>query len=115
MGDFNIYTTKPSYDDTGEDYYRPAVKTDFEANYVQIRETASRGRYSPFLLHWEKLPESEYQLIKTFFDLYRGSSFTWTHDITSVTYTVIFKSDYLKTKFVKPYGYRSLDIELEEM
>ncbi|OPY03559.1 MAG: hypothetical protein A4E60_00224 [Syntrophorhabdus sp. PtaB.Bin047] len=115
MDSFNdAYTKQPSFG-SSEEYYRPMDNTEFEANYVQVTATASRGRHSPFSLTWEKLPEAQYQSIKTFFDSHVGEEFTWTHPVTSVVHTVMFRTGKLKTDFVTPFGHRKLSLELEEM
>jgi len=108
------YTQKPSYGDTGEQYYKPRIKTESEGNYVHIRDRATRGRHI-FTLSWERISESEYLSIKSFFDKYSGSAFYWTHDVTNTTYTVIFADDIIESKFVQPHGYRSVTVRLEEL
>lgn len=115
MDSFNsAYTTRPAFG-SSEEYYRPMESTEFEANYVQVTATSARGRHSPFVLAWEKLPEVQYQSIKDFFDTHVGEEFNWTHPVTGVTHIVVFKSNKLKSDFVKPFGYRKLSVELEEM
>ncbi len=114
MDSFNsCYTVQPSMG-SKERYYKPRSHTPFEANYVQTADTAARGRYSPFTLAWEKLPRAQYEAIVAFFDTH-GGAFNWTHPVTGTTHVVVFKSDAIEGEFVKPYGYYSLTLELEEM
>lgn len=110
----DCYTKQPSFG-SKQRYYKPSSRTEFEANYVQVGETAARGRYSPFSLVWDKLPKSEYEAIEAFFDTHSGDSFYWTHPITGTTHTVVFKSDAVEGEFVEPFGYYKVTIELEEL
>jgi len=114
LDSFNsCYTVQPSIG-SKQRLYKPRVHTKFEANYVHTRDTASRGRYSPFTLNWEKLPRSEYEAIEAFF-LTHGEAFNWTHPITGTVHVVVFKSDAIEGEFVQPFGHYKLTVELEEM
>ena len=91
---------------TEEEYYKPQIKIEFEANYVQTRAQATRARHAWPSLGWSTLPESEFQLLESFFLANQGNSFTWTHPVTSVAYVCVFSSNYIKNKFGVP-GYRT--------
>jgi phage-related protein len=114
MDSFNsVYTTPPSVG-LAEEYYKPQLRNDFEANYVQVREKSARGR-NIFNLNWDSIPEAEFQAIKTFFSSHIGYAFTWTHPVTAVTHTVIFKEDTLRSEHVEAVGRRKTGTSLEEL
>ena len=79
-----------------EEYYKPALKSEFEANYIQTRKTATRGRRK-LPLAWDRMTEAQYQILEAFFDANQGLSFTFTHPLTSVTHTCVFSASSLKS------------------
>lgn len=98
-----------------EEYYLPQAKSEFEANYVQTRKIATRGRHQ-FALVWNQMSETDYQTLKTFFDTNQGSSFTWTHPISGTSYTCVFSGDSIKSKPGVYPGYRTnVSCPIEEL
>lgn len=107
-------STIPAPDDgCSGSHYRPAVKTEFEANYPQTRPAATRSR-GKWPLHWGKLEETHYQTLETFFDTYQGQIFTWTNPRTGTAHNCIFSSDEIAFKYVEP-DYREVDVGIEEI
>jgi hypothetical protein len=87
-----------------EEFYKPQIKTEKEANYVQTRRTASRGRRI-LPLAWTLMTEAEYQILEAFFDTYQGTMFTFTHPVTGTTYNCVFSANSIKAKW-KSAGFR---------
>lgn len=74
--------------------YRPQVRTQKEANYVQSRVQFSRTRWH-FELGWAGLSDTDYNLLVAFFDANQGGTFNWTHWISGTVYVVGFADDQL--------------------
>ncbi|MBP7528329.1 MAG: hypothetical protein KA801_10405 [Syntrophorhabdaceae bacterium] len=114
MDSFNTaYTTPWNYGAKGE-HYKPQIRTEKEANYVQVRSGASRSREKNIHLPWDKIPISEYQDIIEFFDAHIGEAFTWTNEATGVTHIVVFAQDTIPYEFVA-HGKMKIDVYLEEL
>jgi hypothetical protein len=96
-----------------EGSYRPQIRTDKEANYIQVRPGSTRTR-KRWVLSWVAMSEVNYSTLKTFFDSYQGSSFNWTHPITSTVYVAVFVESIIAASWVAP-GYWAIDIEIEEL
>jgi hypothetical protein len=96
-----------------EEYYKPQVRQEFEANYVQSRPRSTRGR-SRWALHWDLLSEADYQTLLAFFAANQGGVFTWIHPISSASYTCRFSGDVLKSRIVMP-DCRAVDCPIEEV
>lgn len=96
-----------------EETYLPVVRTEKEANYVQIRKrtTRSRGRWN---LSWKAMLEADYQSLLTFFEANQGTSFTWTHPKSAVSYTCVFSEDSLTSRIISPTR-RSVNVVIEEL
>lgn len=96
-----------------EDIYKPIVRIEKEANYVQVRKrtTRDRGRWN---LSWKAMSETDYQTLLTFFTTNQGSSFTWVHPKSSVSYTCVFSGDSLVSKIISPTR-RSVNLAIEEL
>lgn len=90
---------------TEEELYKPAHKMEFEANYVQTRPSATRGRRK-LAIFWKILSETDYQTLETFFSANQGCVFTYTHPVTSSALNCIFSDNSLKSK-VDSAGYRT--------
>ena len=104
-------TSPPSYP-FEEEVHLAQIKSRFEDGKVQsrVKWTSARDRFS---LRWIQMEESEYQDFKLHFEANQGSTFSWTHPITSTVYTVRYMSDSLKTTATLP-GYRSVRVQIEE-
>lgn len=114
MDSFNSsYTTPWKYGGKGE-HYKPQIKTQKEANYVQVRSAASRAREKSIHLPWDRVPIAEFQAIIAFFDAHIGQAFSWTNEATGVTHTVVFAQDTIPYEFVS-HGYVRIDVYLEEL
>ncbi|MFA5208638.1 hypothetical protein [Shewanella sp.] len=93
--------------------YLPIVRTEKEANYVQTRKRATRDRGS-WDLSWKAMSETDYQTLLTFFLANQGTSFTWVHPKTAVSYTCVFSTDGLQSKIISPTR-RSVEVAIEEI
>ncbi len=114
MDSFNsAYTTPWAYGAKGE-HYKPQIRTEKEANYVQVRSAAARARERSIHLPWDRIPIAEYQSIVAFFDSHIGEAFTWTSEVTGITHTVVFAQDSIPYEDVS-HGMRKIDVYLEEM
>ncbi len=100
--------------DTGDEFYKPQIRQEFEANYVQSRPTATRGR-GRWDLKWGRMLESEYQALKTFFNTYQGCSFTWTHPVAGTTHTCVFSANSIKSKWGGPGQWKDVECPIEEL
>lgn len=98
-------TLPPPDRDCDEDYYKPQIRDEFEANYVQTGPAATRGRYK-LSNKWKLMAEDDFQTLKTFFDGHQGQAFTYTHPITEESLVCIFSTDYIRSKWYSA-GWRS--------
>lgn len=103
---------KPDYP-LEEKSYKPQVRIEFEANYVQSRAAAKRKR-KKFPLRWSLMTEADYQTLESFWDDNQGGLFAWTHPETLTTYTCRFSGDELVGSLVQP-GYRKVEVDIEEV
>ncbi|MCE5265670.1 MAG: hypothetical protein LLG97_19350 [Deltaproteobacteria bacterium] len=93
------WPTLPSPDTgTKEAVYKPQLKLEFEANYIQSAPRATRHRRR-FPLTWELMTEAEYQILEAFFLANQGGSFTYTHPIRSTSHTCVFSADSIEHKW----------------
>ena len=99
-----------------EEYYKPQIKTEFEANYTQSRAASSRAIH-----RWNLsfvLSESDLGTLHTFFNTNLGIAFNWTNPRNSTTYSCRFSGDSIKSKSMGMSGsvnYWSVDITIEEI
>jgi hypothetical protein len=98
-----------------EEYSKPQLKTDFEANYGQSRPKVTRGTDRWGNLGWKLLPEDEYQTLKAFFNANQGSVFVWVHPITGVSYNCRFSADSIKSSFAFPGWRKDVQCPIEEV
>lgn len=105
-------TTKPVYP-LAEEVYLPAVRTEFEAGYVQSRPRTTRARRR-WTLHWPALSETEYGSLEEHFIANQGGSFSWTHPGSGTSYTVRYAQDTITGSPVLP-GKRAVEVKLEEV
>lgn len=75
----------------GKSKYKPIMKHEFEANYVQTAPKFSRARRR-FTLGWSALPDDEYDTLDAFFEQVAGDTFEWKHPITDEIIIVMFGS-----------------------
>ena len=90
------------------------IRTPFEAGYVHSRAGVTQMKRE-FSIGWNWLLRTDYVLLVTFFNSYQGSTFNFTHIISSTVYVVGFMDDELPE--AEPMGtlYVKLDgIRLEE-
>lgn len=94
----------------------PTAKSSKEGPYVQYRKKWTKSK-KHFQLEWDEmvsLLEADYQILEQFFYENQGVSFTWTHPVTSIVYTVVFDQDSLDSTIVFP-GFRALSIKIREL
>ena len=96
---------------TEEEVYKPQIRTEFEAGYVQSRPRTTR-EIRRFPLSWSVLSEADYQTLETFFKANQGNSFNWTHPVTAAAYVCRFSTDSLKSVWIGP-GYRAVQCPIE--
>ncbi|HSW39593.1 MAG TPA: hypothetical protein VLL97_08900 [Acidobacteriota bacterium] len=98
-----------------EEYYKPQLKMEFEANYGQSRPKATRGQDRWGNLGWGILEEAHYQTLKAFFSVNQGSVFLWTHPITGVSHNCRFSADSIKSSFGFPGWRKNVQCPIEEI
>jgi phage-related protein len=114
MDNFNsYYTTPPSFSSGGGERYRPQIKTNKDANYIQTRPAVTRSRNINMNLKWDKILVAEYNSIASFFDSHQGNAFLWTEPY-GATMTVCFSNDSINWKWTEPYGNMEVSLTLEE-
>lgn len=94
--------TFPSIDEPSgldEEYVKAQVRTEFEDGTVKSRPRHSRSRYK-WTLSWEALPTADKATLETFFDANQGDTFTWTHPLTSTSYTARFSADSVRFSYL---------------
>ncbi len=96
-----------------EAVYKPQIRQEFEANYVQSRPRSTRS-VKRWTLSWGLLSESDYGLLLAFFEANQGNTFTWTHPVTSVSYTCRFSTDTLESEIAFT-GWRKVTVHIEEV
>ena len=74
--------------------YKAQIKTEFENGKVSSRARATSSRWV-FSLSWEALGQTDYATLCTYFNTMQGSTFSWTHPVTSQTFTVRFSENQL--------------------
>lgn len=90
----------------------PVLRSEFESGAVQTRLRFSKKRLIANL-SWAAMTEANYGTLETFFDANQGLTFTWTHPVTSVAYTMRFKGDSLQSSHIAN-GRRTVTVGLEE-
>ncbi|MCE5306376.1 MAG: hypothetical protein LLG20_01925 [Acidobacteriales bacterium] len=90
----------------------PVIRSEFDNGAVQTRLRFSKKRLIA-TLRWEAMTETDYGTLETFFDANQGLTFTWTHPVTSASYTVRFRDDSLKSSAIS-YTRRQVTVVLEE-
>jgi len=85
-----------------------------EMGYVVSRPRCTKKR-KKFGQGWSAMSDADKASLETFFDSYQGTSFDWTHPITSAMHTCIFSGDALKFE-PRPDlpGYWSASADIEE-
>lgn len=101
----------PSYG-LEETVHKAQVRNEFGAGYVQTRPKFTRARHR-WPLHWDALPEIEYQQLKAFFIANQGGAFEWTHPLSGVVYVCVFSADEMTGGMDFP-GHRVVDCPIEE-
>ncbi len=94
------------------------IKRNFEDGTVLSRAKETRARRK-FILGWKAIDQTDYDLLIAFFVANIGTTFTWTHTLSSESVTVRFAKDEMpKAKWM---GWRGGDqaytingLELEE-
>lgn len=97
----------PSIQAPAEEYFaewmeKGQVRTEFENGVVQSRARATSERMV-FKLGWKGLSNTDWGSIKTHFAANIGGTFSWTHPISSTSYTVRYRDDRLPE--ARPNGY----------
>ncbi len=83
--DWRLFREKPK---------KRQIITPFEAGYKQSRAAATQMKWE-FTIGWPSMLRTDYDLLVVFFKTYLGSTFNFTHPITSVVYVVGFMDDEL--------------------
>ena len=79
----------PSWQYFSQQPIKAQVTTPFESGKAQswAKHTSMRWR---FIIGWQALTQAQYATLYNFYEANIGSSFSWTHPITSTVYTVRF-------------------------
>lgn len=94
--------------------YTPQIKTESEANYVQSRRRGTRSRML-FKLTWESMSTTDYELLKAAVRTDMGSTFSWTHPLTSTVYECRYSSDGVQGRArAGRVGSWTVSVEIEE-
>jgi len=89
------------------------IKTGFAAGYVQSRAKWTRSRKT-FELSWKAMTNADANILEAFFDDNLGGTFTWTHPLSGVSYTVRFAEDKIPFGYVH-YNHWKVKLTLEEL
>lgn len=95
-----------------DEIHRAQIKTNFSAGYTQSMPKWTRAR-KVFKLQWDCMTATDKQTLEAFFIANLGDTFTWTHPITNVTYTVRFEDDSISFEYV-PINLWQVKVTLEE-
>jgi hypothetical protein len=96
-----------------EEIYKPQIRQEFEANYVQSRPRSTRALMR-FQMTWENMTEADWQTLSAFFRTTQGNFFTWVHPVSGVSYTCRFTSDTLESD-LKENDRRKVTTQIEEV
>jgi len=88
------------------------IKSKFEDGTIQSVAKNTRTRLA-FTLIWADISTTDKTSIESFFDSNLGGTFTWSHPITGVSYTVRFSKDEIEFTYVH-HNLWSTTIEIEE-
>lgn len=92
MSDFPTLSIGPNYPikETPED---STIQSEFDGGYTQTRPRFTRIRKTFELKYDNLISDSDKSALESFAETVKGGSlsFTWTHPVTSVSYTVRFK------------------------
>ena len=86
---------------TKEKIHRPINRTQFEANYTQIRPTMTRSKMQ-FTLTYNDLDLIDYQILKAFFIANTGADLNFVHPVWNDTHTVYIDMDDMEGTFTSP-------------
>jgi len=94
-----------------EEVFKPQIRNEFEAGYVQsrVRATVSKRRWK---LQWKAMTEADWTSLAAAFASDQGSTFTWTHPVSG-EYTVRYSGDGLQST-IFANGLRQVSVDLEE-
>jgi hypothetical protein len=92
--------------------YKPQVRNEFEANYVQSRPRASR-EIRRFPLRWNCMSEADFSTLETFFIANQGGEFNYTDPRDSTAYVCRFSMDSILWDYVE--GGRRVECPIEEV
>jgi len=102
---------EPSYP-LEEEVYKPQIKTEFEAGYVQSRPRATISKRR-FKLTWQAMDDTDLASLQSAFASDVGSTFSWTHPVTSTAYTVRYVGNGItSTRYTN--GVNRVMVELEQ-
>lgn len=88
MTDFPTLPT-PSWQFFKQTPIKSQIITPFESGKVQSRPRHTSMRWK-FTIGWQALTQTDYATLYTFYEDYVGTTFNWTHPITSTVYSVKF-------------------------
>lgn len=90
MDSFPTLSQNPSYP-IDEDREDSTIRSDFEGGYQHTRPRYTRIRWI-FDIRYKELPDADKILLENFINTVMGgaNSFSWTHPITLISYTVRF-------------------------
>ena len=111
-GTFPSTIRHPDYPFNEKFIYRK-VLSKFESGHELARPTATVGK-NQFTCRWKALPESEFQILKAFFQTQGTETFDWVHPTSSVTYTVRIPQSELEGE-ISFHGHRKVELLLHEV
>lgn len=105
---------KPSQKLFGQQLSRHQVKTGFEGGTVQSFPKHTSSRWV-FTLGWAALPDADFISLYQHFDQNQGTTFNYTHPLTSTVYSVRYADDALPNAVSDGLGHWALSgLRLEE-
>lgn len=95
---------------------KPQLKSEFESGTTQIRAKGTRAK-EKWVLTWEHLPVSDWELLKTHFKENSGSSFLIKKEMIndSANRTVVYSMDELTRSKSSIVGFYNVEVQVEEL
>ena len=95
---------------------KPQLRSDFESGTTQIRAKGTRAKQK-WVLSWEHLPASDWELLKSHFIANSGSSFVVAKEMLNeaTDYTVIYSVDELNKDKSNITGFFKVEVQVEEL
>ena len=111
-GTFPTTIRAPDYP-FSEKFVKRKILSRFESGHELSRATATVGKHE-FGPKWSGLPESEYQILKSYFESQGAETFSWTHPVSTTVYTVRIAQSEIEST-IPFFGHRTVELLLHEV